>query len=165
MAGAAKRGVSFRLSGFLVLATCAALAVAVYLPLTQKQAVLEEAEARLRQLRAEATGADKLNKRFDEMIKRSRFVVRQKRSRYTVTELLNELTMLLPDNTWLLQFARKGDNLTVSGYSDKASALIALIEESEFLSKVSFRSPVTVDPRVGRERFNISASVVLRGKK
>ncbi len=121
--------------------------------------------ARLQKVRAEATGADKLNKQFEEMVKRSRFVVRQKRSRYTVTELLNEVTLLLPDNTWLLQFARKGNNLTISGYSVKASALIGLVEESEMLSKVSFRSPVTTDPRVGRERFNISASVLSRSQE
>jgi general secretion pathway protein L len=165
MAGAAKRRNPFRLSGVLVLATCVAMAVAVYLPLTHKRDDLRKIEARLQKVRAEATGADKLNKQFAEMVKRSRFVVRQKRSRYTVTELLNEVTLLLPDNTWLLQFARKGNKLTISGYSVKASALIALVEESEMLSKVSFRSPVTKDPRVNRERFNISASVLLRGQE
>ena len=164
-AGAAKRRIPFRLSGVLVLATCVAMAVAVYLPLAHKQADLGKIEARLQKVRAEATGADKLNKQFEEMVKRSRFVVQQKGRRYTVTELLNEVTLLLPDNTWLLQFARKGHNLTISGYSVKASALIALIEESEMLSKVSFRSPVTTDPRVSRERFNISATVLLRGQE
>jgi general secretion pathway protein L len=165
MADAPKRRTPLRLSAVLVLATCVAMAGAVYVPLTQKRADLRRIEARLQQVRAEATAVDKLNKQFEQMIERSRFVVQQKRTRYTVTELLNEVTLLLPDNTWLLQFARKGENLTISGYSDKASALIGLVEESDVLSKVSFRSPVTRDPRVDRERFNISATVLQRGEE
>ncbi len=165
MTGAAKRRIPFRLSGLLVLATCVAMGVALYLPLTHRQAELQRIEARLQNVRAQATGVDKLNKQFEEMVKRSRFVVQKKGNRYTITELLNEVTVLLPDNTWLLQFGLKGNNLTISGYSVKASALIAVIEESEMLSKVSFRSPVTTDPRVNRERFNVSASVLPRGKQ
>jgi general secretion pathway protein L len=165
MADAPKRRFPVRLSGVLVLATCVAWAVAVYLPLIHKQADLEMVEARLQKVRAEATGVDKLNKQFEQMVERSRFVVQQKRSSYTVTEVLNEVTLVLPDNTWLLQFARKGDNLTISGYSVRASALIGLVEESDILSEVSFRSPVTKDPRVDRERFNISATVRRRGEE
>ena len=110
-------------------------------------------------MRAEAGEADRLTKQVVEMAERSSFVMKQKRSLLTVTELLNEVTQILPDDTWVLQFARRGDRMTVSGYSVKPSALIALLEESEMLSQVSFSSPVMADPRVGRERFNISASV------
>ena len=48
----------------------------------------------------------------------------------------------------------------VSGYSGKASALIGLLEESAFFDEVSFSSPVTLDPKVGLDRFNLSAKVV-----
>ncbi len=159
VAGGRKQGRTMQLSGYLALATCVLLALAIYLPLKHKQDVLEEIEARLQQARTDATEADKLTKQIEAMEERSRFVMQQKRSRFTVTELLNEVTELLPDNTWVLQFGQRGDKMTMSGYSNKPSALIGLLEESELLSQVSFSSPVTADPKVGRERFNISASV------
>ena len=158
-----KRGMALGVYGILVLIPFVALGLAVHLPLKQRQALLGEAEARLLQVRQEANESDRLNKQFDEITQRSRFVQQKKRNQYTITELLDEVTRILPDNTWLLQFARKGRQLTISGYSEKPSALIGLLEESEMLSKVSFRSPVTADPKVGRDRFNISASVHKRG--
>jgi general secretion pathway protein L len=157
--GAGRSRFAIGMLGVLVLVPVVALALAVYLPLKQRQAALAEAETHLRQVRKEATESDKLNRQFEEITKRSRFVLQKKGDQFTVTELLDEVTKLLPDNTWLLQFARKGDAMTISGYSDKPSALIGLLEESDMLSKVSFRSPVTADPRVGRDRFNIAASV------
>ena len=57
---------------------------------------------------------------------------------------MNEVTGLLPDNTWVIQMAWSGQRLTLSGYSAKPSALIALLEQSDMLSEVRFNSPVTV---------------------
>ncbi len=83
----------------------------------------------------------------------------QKREHFTVMELLNEVTKLLPDDTWVLQFGRRDAQMTVSGYSVRPSALIAILEDSEMLNQVKFSSPVTAEPRVGKERFNISTIV------
>ena len=52
-----------------------------------------------------------------------------------------------------------GDKLAIAGFSPAAAALIAGLEQSPLLSEVRFGSPVTADPRVGFERFNISAEV------
>jgi general secretion pathway protein L len=163
-AGGGKRGMSFGISGILLLAPLAALGLAVHLPLKQRQAMLEEGEVQLQQVRQEANDSDKLNKQFDAITQRSRFVQQKKSTEFTITELLDEVTRILPDDTWLLHFVRKGQQIGISGYSEKPSALIGLLEESEMLSKVNFRSPVTADPKVGRDRFNISASVHKRGK-
>ncbi len=157
------RGLALGVSGVLVLVPFIALLLAVHFPLKQRQATLVEVEARLRQVRQEANESDKLNKQFEEITQRSRFVQQKKRTQITVTELLDEVTRILPDDTWLMQFNRKGKQLMISGYSERPSALIGLLEESEMLSKVSFRSPVTADPKMGRDRFNITATVHERG--
>jgi hypothetical protein len=49
--------------------------------------------------------------------------------------------------------------MSLSGYSVKASALIALLEGSEMLEDVQFRSQVTFDQKSGTERFLISARI------
>ena len=157
--GAVSRWLS---AGFAV-AACLLLAVAVYLPLSKKQEVLAVSQARLAEARAEAVAADALKQRVGEMAARGRFVVEQKRSKPTVTELLAEVTRLLPDHTWIMQFVWRDDGLRLSGYSAKPSSLIGLLEQSELLAEVKFNSPVTMDSRVGLERFNVSAKVPGRG--
>ncbi len=158
-AGGARKAANLGYSAGLVAAACILLAVAAYWPLQSKQSHLAELKERLAQARASASESDDLTKRVDDMAKRSRFVMSQKGDRFTVMELLNEVTRLLPDDTWVLQFGRRGKQMTVSGYSVKPSALIGILEDSEMLNQVKFSSPVTVDPRVGKERFNISAIV------
>jgi general secretion pathway protein L len=145
------------------LTICALLALMIYLPLAQKWDTRAAQENRLAQVSKKEAETSRMRKRVAELIERSNFVTKQRRARITVTELLNEVTGILPDNTWVLQFARRGGRVTISGYSVKPSALIGLLEESDMLSQVSFSSPVMADPRVGRERFNISASVRSRG--
>ena len=129
------------------------------MPLRDKQVYLSDLEARLDKARAEATQATSLTDRVSERADRSRFVLGQKRNRFAVMDLLNEVTRLLPDDTWVLQFGRRGDQMTVSGYSVKPSSLIGILEDSRMFTQVRFSSPVTADPRVGKERFNISAVV------
>ena len=58
-----------------------------------------------------------------------------------------------------MQMQWHGKSLTLSGFSPAAATLIEGLEDSALLSEVRFESPVTADPRVRRERFNISADV------
>lgn len=150
---------SYRFSGLLGLTIAVLLVVAVALPLQDKKEALADADARLRQAQTEAGEADQMTRRLQQMAERSSFVLAQKRDRFSAVEILNEVTERLPDDTWVLQFGRRGSQLTISGYSIKPSALIAILEDSEMLSQVKFTSPVTNDPRVGRDRFNIAANV------
>jgi general secretion pathway protein L len=164
--GAARtRGaLSRRMIAVLAVLACVLLAVALYLPLKQKQEVLAAAEAQLAQVRAGAVQADTLKKRVDEMLERGRFVVGRKRSEHTTTELLDEVTRLLPDHTWVLKFGLRNGRLTLSGFSAKPSSLIGLLEQSDMLTEVRFSSPVTMDQKIGLERFNLTAALTKRGE-
>ena len=77
--------------------------------------------------------------------------------------MLADVTERLPDGTWLVQLRWQGDKLVMAGYSPSATPLIAELEDSLYLSEVRFGSPVTPDPRIGRERFNITAAVAAPG--
>ena len=159
-ASAGRRGaaLSRRFSVAFAVAAGMLAAVAVYLPLAHKLEVLALTEARLTAARSEAVVADGLQQRVDKMVARGRFVVERKRSGPTVTALIAEVSTLLPDHTWLMQFAWRADGVRLSGYSARPSSLIGLLEQSALLSEVAFSSPVTMDQRVGLERFNLSAA-------
>ncbi len=135
---------------------------AIYLPLQQKQQLVAETEARLQNARAEAATTKELGEQVERLMESGAFVVEQKRQRPSVAEVWSLLTDLLPDDTWVIQLSWTGERLTVAGYSASSSSLIALLEEAALFSEVRFNSPVTIDQRIGLERFNLSAKVLRR---
>ena len=164
--GVAREGSSVRhwLTGLLAVMVCALLAIDVYLPLDQKREQLAQLQAQLTQVQAEAVQADGMRKQIEALLERGRFVVERKHREPSATEVLDELTRLLPDHTWVLKLGLRDKKLTLSGYSAKPSSLIGLLERSDMLKEVRFSSPVTMDQRIGLERFNLTATVADRGQ-
>jgi general secretion pathway protein L len=76
-----------------------------------------------------------------------------------VIELINEITTILPDNTWVEQLVINGDEVQVRGQSLAAATLISIVEASEKFENATFRSPVVQDRRTGRDRFFLSAQI------
>lgn len=148
-----------RLNIALALAACLLLSIAAILPLEQKRKVLEAYEARLAESRTAAAEVDALRTRIAQSIDRNQFLVMRRRTTPMVVALLAELTERIPDDTWLLELRLSGDELMLSGYSPAASSLIPTIEASDFFANSRFSAPVTPDPRIERERFELSAKV------
>ena len=145
----------------LLLATAIAilLAVAVYIPV---DAAKREAGALMVQVadaKAEAEAAIRLRKELDRFIEVRAFLADKKRDAPRAINVLNELTQILPDDTWLLQLQLRGSAVQFAGYSGSASAIIGIVEESPMFRNGQFRSIVAQDAKVGLERFNISAEL------
>ena len=77
--------------------------------------------------------------------------------------VIDEVTRLLPDNTWLKSFQYANGKLQIQGISSSASALIAILEASQLFNNTRFVSPVTQDRSTGLERFQIATQ--LKGSK
>lgn len=135
------------------------LANAIYIPIKLKQDAVWLSEERLAQARAEAVETDRLKARFDHLLERSSFVIRQKHALTRVTELIDEVTRLLPDDTWLLQFNLNEDTLKLTGYSSKALGLLETLEKSQMLRSARFTAPVRPDARIGMDHFTLTALV------
>jgi general secretion pathway protein L len=74
-----------------------------------------------------------------------------------VTDLLKELSDLIPTEAYLTAFNLRGDRLTLEGQARSASEIITALERSKRFKDVKFVSPTT---RVGdKERFNLQAEV------
>jgi general secretion pathway protein L len=157
-----RTGLGGRLAPVLLVLAVLLSAAALYLPLERKQQLLAATEAELAKVRGQAIAVDGLKTQIADMLQRGSFVVDRKRGEHGPVELLDELTRLLPDHTWVLKFGLRGGRLTLSGYSAKPSALIGLLEKSEMLSAVRFSSPVTMDQKIGLERFNLTATLISR---
>ena len=77
----------------------------------------------------------------------------------TVVSVLNELSALMHDDSWLAYLQYGDGQLQLQGESPAASNLLADLEASDYFAKVNFASPVTQDKASGVERFQISAEI------
>ena len=133
------------------------LAVLVLMPLIGSHAELNALRTRLDAVMASATAATELRERIDQSTSRIGFVLEEKARWPASVEIVNELTRLLPDDTWLSQLQLQAGAVELKGISRAASSLIALLEESDLLRDVRFSSPVTLTG--GGERFHVTASI------
>lgn len=152
-------GFSSRLAVMLWICAGVLAAALVAIPMQRQQATLARYEAQLDARRIEATAVEILRRRVAETAGISDLLVQRKASHPAAVALVNEITRLLPDDTWLLQIRVFDDQLTMAGYSAAASALIPVLEASELFAEVRFEAPVTLDGRIGLERFNLSAEI------
>jgi general secretion pathway protein L len=83
----------------------------------------------------------------------------KKRTQPSAILLLDELTRLLPKDTWVQQLNLNGNTLQIQGDTGSASKLIGLIENSRVLSGASFTAPLTKGAGENTEHFQLSAQV------
>jgi len=106
---------------------------------------------------SKAEVAQKLREKVDALTAESRFLVEKKQASLLVLEVMNELTRILPDHTWLNRLEISPTEVQIQGQSTSSGALIPLTESSPVLHNARFRSPVTQIPRTNEERFHLSA--------
>lgn len=75
-----------------------------------------------------------------------------------VTEILKELSDLIPSDAHLTTMNLRNERLTLDGFARSASDLIAALEKSKHFKNVNFTSPTT---RSGdnKERFSLTAEI------
>lgn len=69
-------------------------------------------------------------------------------------QMMQELTHLLPDGTWVQELQIGQGTVEFSGYSNRAAELIQPLENSPYFSQVEFTSPITRDAQ-NKEGFRI----------
>ena len=150
-----------RLRNALITVSLSLALAATVLPLWQYRTLVIGLQKQVDVLQRESGHVLNLREQLEKAVESSRFLLQKKQDSPPVIELLQELTVILPDNTWLERLQIRGDTLQLIGQSSSASALVSVIEESKWLSGAAFASPVTNDRRTGKERFVLGARVVV----
>lgn len=155
-------GGSRRLLAMLVGVNAALLMAILLVPVAKQHAYVEALDAELDRARATALAAAELEERVTQLETELRALTSRKQVLPTMVELVNEISTLLPDTTWLQRLEIKKGEAHLRGVSDAATSLIAVIEASDMFEQVRFRSPVTQDRVTGGERFYVSAKIIAR---
>jgi general secretion pathway protein L len=142
-------------------AGAAALAiVAIYLPLQATQRADEAIDEQAAATRKSMATIAALQKEIEALRKDEGFLADRKRERPTVSALLLEVTQILPDDAYLLDWELDGGEIQIQGLAASASTLVRQLEQSHEFRDTTFQSPVVQDARTGRERFHIATQIV-----
>lgn len=145
----------------LLLLSCAVLVW----PVLQEGQAVDSLKARIKQLEKQNRIVDEQQTEIDAIHAETQKLIDIKSSSPALLAVLNELSHLLNDETWLTHMHFADNQLQIQGQSPAASTLISTLEASDFFSSVSFVSPLTQDKTTGRERFQISMTVTAPVKK
>jgi len=136
------------------------LVAAITIPIVQKNRAIAAVEAQVQVAATEAREGAELRQDLEKMAEASQFLVQKKASDLMIVELIDEISRILPDHTWVARVDLSGNELQIQGQSSSASSLISIVESSPWFENARFGSPVVQIAGTDNERFHIAASVV-----
>jgi Tfp pilus assembly protein PilN len=111
-------------------------------------------ERALRRLEVPAQQVRRQNQETSTLESRAAVLENLRAGNWQKLHLLQQLTKLLPDGTWLQQLQISEDTVEIFGYSNHAAELVPPLENSPYFSQVEFTAPITRDNQ-SREVFRI----------
>ena len=162
-----KRGNQWeRWAHWLISTLVLAMALAVIIwPVWKEGQAVQSLKARIKQLENQNRVVDAQQTEIDALHAETQKLIDIKHQSPALLAVLNELSNLLNDETWLTHLQFSGQHMQIQGQSPAASTLIGVLEESAFFSNVSFVSPLTQDKVTGRERFQIGLDISVPDSK
>lgn len=139
------------------------LVAAAWSPAISQKRQLAALEREMQAARQASDRTQALREQLDRTAREAGYLAQKKRTLPPVIVMLEEITRLLPDDTWLQRLEYSAGALQIHGESATASALIAIVEGSTLLRQAEFRSPVVRVEASGRERFHIAAKAAPAG--
>ena len=149
-------------AALLALGVVAALILPIWQKRSEAIALLDLSE----QARNRAAVSDRLRTELEQRVGDYNFALERKYAFPGTLQVLDDVTRILPDDTWLTQLeihAMRGKDaqreVTLRGESANAGRLVSLLEDSKLFTQSAPRSPTTkIQPGPG-EIFDVSAHV------
>ena len=125
-----------------------------FIKMSIKQTVLSE---QLRELKFQVQSIEEMQKDAEKIEQFSTGIKNIRKENISKLKLLEELTRIIPDDSWLTEFKyhHKDNKIKVSGYAVSASKLIPLLEESSLFEDVKFTSRITKKKGGDNENFRV----------
>ncbi len=153
------------LNGALIAMTSILLILVIAMPVWFESQTVDALQLKAEKLEKDAKKVKAMQSSIDAVIDETSQLIKEKSASPDVINILNTLSLLIKDDTSLNYAQYSEGHLQIQGESPAASALLAVLEESELFSNARFASPVTQDRISNLERFQITVDVVKAGGK
>ncbi len=119
---------------------------------------LRRIESGIETIKSKASGVIEARKKLETLQDDRKTVLDfQYRSNMAV-RVLRDLTKVVPDNTWIINFVVDEKGLVeIEGFSKKTSDLVTALDKSKLFQNISFAAPIL--SRDGEERFSLKFEV------
>ena len=144
-----------RLLRITLLGTCVA-ALALFAISLYVVGSLEAEQQELQALIAQRRAALRLNPASGSA---ETLLARRKQTSPSSVMVLEGISRVLPDTTYVTELRIEGDKMQVAGLTQDAPSLIRLIEQSPQFTRATFFAPTTRAPEDSGERFHVEAHV------
>lgn len=155
----ANKGRRFR--HILAISTLLLGIAALVSPLWQMRSVAIGLNEKVATAKRKTEAVLRLKSRIEAAESAFNYVVEQRKQSMPVIQVLDRVTRLLPDDTWVQQLDLKGDMIEIRGVSGQATRLIKLFEDDASFTDAAFRSPVV--QASSNSRYHMAARLVVSG--
>ena len=155
---------SSKTSKFLIILAVALAIVALILPIAKNYWIAEQYNAELSLMQEDVNQVRRLQSQYKAIKKDVDFINAQTSHSTNTLDLLNELSKIIPDDTFLSRLVLEQGVVRIRGNSDAASKLISIIDSSEQFADVRFVAPVTQNSKTGKESFTVEFRLQREGQ-
>jgi Tfp pilus assembly protein PilN len=127
--------------------------------MVQERVLIGKLEQEIQVLKVSSDRVQTIRAESEALEKRIVFVEGLLSQRDLNLEVIQELTAIMPPDTFLLVYNNRNGSIQLAGSSSSASDLIPLLEKSPLLKDVVQRGTIFKDAQTGKDRFNIEAKV------
>lgn len=146
------------------------IVAAAAVPILQRHAQVIELAPRMEKARGEAEATRKIEAEFQRLSREYQLAMTKKYQSYAALDIIEELTRLSPDTTWLQSLELRAPSgaakpskgvreVQVIGEATTASKMIELLEQSPLLQNTTQRAQTTRGTQPNTERFQIAAEL------
>ena len=136
----------------------ALLGVFLAVPIWQKRAAAISLLAPLAEAKAAAQETDAARDRLRKLVEEHNFLHDRKWNLPSTLLVLQELSKLLPDDTYVMQLEMDGASVQIQGDTGSATSLVETLEASPVFKDVGFKSQLTKLQGTPYDRFHLSAT-------
>ena len=128
-------------------------------PIIQQRALIQKLDQEIAALKPQVERVQSLRSQAEQLEKKVTSFETLLRNRDRNLDILQELTNLLPADTYLANYQNQEGAITLTGMSPSAEALIPKLEASPLLKDVVQRGQVFKDAQTGKDHFIFAAKV------
>ncbi len=147
-----------RTNWMLAAATVLLLVFVMAQSLWLRQHQVDEINEAIDSVRSEALAVQQIRKQIEDASEAAGFLQGRKVYNHYKSEVLAELTRILPQDTFLDRLSMHAETTQMQGKSDNAQSLIELVNASPYFENASFRGPTRMDSRSRKEIFDLNAT-------